>query len=114
MTHLPKNDYVNAFKPEKGAGFSVTPGIHDPSTKYEPSNPKAWGPRGAWQNKQHNDLNYERQVARTHAVVGYDGFIRHELTWESRGKEQDSTFRPDPKNCAPRADGWKPAEPLSW
>jgi len=64
--------------------------------------------------KAHSDMNYERQVARTKACVGYDGYIRHELTWESRGREEESTYRPSPSNFAPRAPGWSPADPVSW
>lgn len=70
--NIPKGDYVNAFKPAVTPGIQ-TPGIHDPSTPYEPSNEKAWGPKGKWNNKSIQDVDYENQYARTMSCVGQDG-----------------------------------------
>lgn len=77
---LPKNDYVNAFKPARGPGRFVTPGVHEPRAAgetYEPANPLAWGPKGAWgPTKKATDIDYERQYAQTKSGVDQDGAWR--------------------------------------
>jgi hypothetical protein len=115
MTNVPKNDYVNAFKPARGPGFQVSEGAHTPEVEYSPSNPQAWGPKGAWApSKTQEQLSFERQAAATLAFVNQDGLIRDQYTWESRGSQADATFRPSPKNVAPRTAAWKPAPPTSY
>ncbi len=74
MTTVPKNDYVNAFKPARGPGRSVTAGVHEPDSAYTPSNPLAWGAKGAWgPQKSFEAIGYEAQAAKTTAYVGQDG-----------------------------------------
>lgn len=72
--NIPKGDYVNAFKPAVTPGIP-TQGIHDPSTPYEPSNEKAWGPKGKWTNKSIQDIDFENQYGRTLSCVGQDGAL---------------------------------------
>jgi|APGre2960657444_1045066.scaffolds.fasta_scaffold43256_2 hypothetical protein len=74
MTNVPKNDYVNAFKPERPPGRHTSAGLHAPDVPYVPSNPLAWGPKGAWgPQKSFEQLSYEAQSAKTMAYVGQDG-----------------------------------------
>ena len=83
MTNVPKNDYVNAFKPARGPGFQVSEGAHTPEVEYTPSNPQAWGPKGAWgPAKTQEQLSFERQAAATLAFVNQDG------AFEGGGVEQ--------------------------
>ena len=42
------------------------------------------------------------------------GLISDQFTWEARGKQSESTFRPNPRNIAPRPKEWKPVAPLSY
>jgi hypothetical protein len=88
MTNVPKNDYVNAFKPARGPGFQVSEGAHTPEVEYTPSNPQAWGPKGAWgPSKTQEQLSFERQAAATLAFVNQDGAL---LRWwrDGLGDEQ--------------------------
>ena len=77
MTNLPKNDYVNVFKPERPPGRFVSAGVHAPSSLpggYAPSNPLAWGPKGEWGPKKSAEaLNFEAQYAATESYVLQDG-----------------------------------------
>ena len=36
-----------------------------------------------------------------------------QYTWEARGKQEEATFRPNPRNIAPRPKAWSPAAPIS-
>lgn len=86
MTNLPKGDYVNAFKPDRPPGRHVTPGVHDPETKYTPSNPLAWGPKGAWgPSKTWEQQNYEHQSRETMSYALQDG-ARAAARREARGR----------------------------
>jgi hypothetical protein len=77
MTNVPKNDYVNVFKPARPAGRHVSQGSHTPEAEYSPSNPLAWGPKGAWgPTKTMEQLVFERQAASTTAYVSQDGAPR--------------------------------------
>jgi len=111
MTHLPKVQEFNKFKPEPNPPGVTTPGIHNPSEPYVPSSEMAWGPKGKWHGKSWNDISFERQVSKTKSIVKHDGLIDDARTWESRGKEADSSWRPNIKNIAPRRAGWKPGMP---
>ena len=74
MTNVPKNDYTNDFKPARGPGFQVSEGAHTPEVEYSPSNPQAWGPKGAWgPGKTQEQLSFVRQAAATLAFVNQDG-----------------------------------------
>jgi hypothetical protein len=53
-------------------------------------------------------LDASRATARRNA-----GFISDQYTWEARGKQEEATFRPNPRNIAPRPKEWKPAPPIS-
>mmetsp|Transcript_22437 Transcript_22437/g.31190 ORF Transcript_22437/g.31190 Transcript_22437/m.31190 type:complete len:115 (-) Transcript_22437:312-656(-) len=106
MTHLPKFQEFNQFKPEPNPPGVTTPGIHT-GQPYVPSSDMAWGPKGKWEGKSWSDVSFERQVAKTHCSVKYNGMIDDARTWESRGKEEDSTFRPNVKNLAPRPKNWQ-------
>lgn len=80
--NIPKGDYVNVFKPAVTPGVP-TPGIHDPSTPYIPSSEKAYGPKGKWNGKSIQDIEYEGQYSRTLSCVGQDGEL---LPWLARGE----------------------------
>ena len=139
MTNVPKNDYVNVFKPERGPGRHVSAGIHNPQVPYAPSNPLAWGSKGEWgPAKTFEQIGFENQAKQTMSYCGQDGgssvpvrlpilssqpgpraphagLIRDQFTWEARGNQADSTFRPSAKNVAPRPkEGWTPAAPKSY
>lgn len=76
-TMLPKNQHVNVHKPAQGPGLHLTPGVHDPSVRYEPSNPLAWGPKGAWDAKKSAEAQkYEAQYASTMSYHRQDGARR--------------------------------------
>ena len=140
--NIPKGDHVNVHKPQQGPGRHLSPGVHDPTTPYVPSNPLAWGPKGEWGPKKSAEaLNYEAQYAATKSYYTQGGaasrdatgdlgaraasqltqprprragFINDQYTWEARGKQEEATFRPNPRNIAPRPKAWKPAEPISY
>jgi len=79
MTNLPKNDYVNAFKPDRplGPGKHVSEGSHTPDVPYAPSNPLAWGAKGAWgPAKTADQVSAERQAAETKSYVTQQGARR--------------------------------------
>jgi len=149
MTNVPKNDYVNAFKPARPPGRHASRGVHDPEMPYTPSNPLAWGPKGAWgPAKTYEQLGFEAQAYKSESYVDTNGpcllassthpprplpaalcaggsradprtlwgagFLSDSRTWEARGKQSESTFRPNPKNLAPRPKSWKPEEPISY
>jgi len=74
MTNVPKNDYVNVFKPERLPGQHVTPGMHSPDTPYMPSNTLAWGPKGEWgPAKSFEQIGFENQAKESMSYVGQDG-----------------------------------------
>jgi hypothetical protein len=76
MTNLPKGDYVNAFKPDRPAGRHVTPGVHaaEDAPPYAPSNPLAWGPKGAWgPGKTWEAQQFEAQARSSKSYVLQDG-----------------------------------------
>jgi hypothetical protein len=77
MTNLPKNDYVNAFKPERPAGRFVSAGVHAPEGEgaaYAPSNPLAWGPKGEWgPKKSWEAVTFEAQIQKSESYVTQDG-----------------------------------------
>jgi hypothetical protein len=75
MTNVPKGDYVNVFKPERPPGQHVTPGVHAPGdAPYAPSNPLAWGPKGAWgPGKSAEAQNFEAQARATLSYASQDG-----------------------------------------
>mmetsp|Transcript_33196 Transcript_33196/g.63732 ORF Transcript_33196/g.63732 Transcript_33196/m.63732 type:complete len:115 (+) Transcript_33196:113-457(+) len=110
MSNLPKTQEFNQFKPAPNPPGVTTPGIHT-GEPYVPSSDMAWGARGKWEGKAWTDVSFERQVAKTKCVVGYDGWIDDARTWESRGKDSESTFRPNVKNMAPRPADWKKGLP---
>ena len=92
MTNVPKNDYVNAFKPSRGPGFQVSEGAHTPEVDYVPSNPQAWGPKGAWgPSKTAEQLSFERQAASTLAFVNQDGACGR---WRGQGVQQSRQALP--------------------
>ena len=72
MSNLPKGDYVNVFKPPFVPGLP-TEGTHTPSIPYVPSSDKCWGPKGKWDGKSYQDLDYERQYSQTMSYVQADG-----------------------------------------
>ncbi len=88
MTNLPKNDYVNAFKPERPAGRFVTPGVHAPEgAVYAPSNPLAWGPKGEWgAKKTWEAVTFEAQIAKTEAYVNQDGACNAQLARSAQAR----------------------------
>jgi len=74
MSNLPKTQEFNQFKPAPNPPGVTTPGIHT-GEPYVPSSDMAWGARGKWEGKAWTDVSFERQVAKTKCVVGYDGWI---------------------------------------
>ena len=74
MTNVPKNDYVNVFKPERAPGRHVTVGVHNPEVPYTPSNPLAWGAKGEWgPTKTFEQIGFENQAKQTMSYCGQDG-----------------------------------------
>ena len=74
MTNVPKNDYVNVFKPARKPGQQVTPGIHAPEEPYTPSNKLAWGAKGEWgPAKSFEQIGFENQAKQSMSYVGQDG-----------------------------------------
>lgn len=71
---MPKNDYVNVFKPERPPGRHVSVGIHNPQVPYTPSNPLAWGSKGEWgPAKTFEQIGFENQAKQTMSYCGQDG-----------------------------------------
>jgi len=87
----------------------MTNGIHTPQRAYEPSSDIAWGPKGKWDKKSADDVEFEGQYRATSTCEEYDGRIDHARlgNHEVRLRDEDSKFVPNVKNIAPRPVGWK-------
>ena len=80
-SNIPKGDHVNVHKPQQGPGRHLSPGVHDPTTPYVPSNPLAWGPKGEWGPKKSAEaLNYEAQYAATKSYYTQGGAASRDAT----------------------------------
>lgn len=70
VADIPKNDYVNKFKPPPG----ITYGVHTGDANYKPENPLAWGPKGEWNTKKTFEaVGFEEQAKATMCTLNPQG-----------------------------------------